>query len=259
MYSLKDKRALITGGTSGIGLAVAENFIAAGADATISGRREDGPAIASGIGAKFLHCDVTDETSMKACLSAAAEPGNLDILVANAGVALDEHSIQELDSKSMRMIMATNFDSVFYTLKHSADFLNDGASVIATGSVSGSGLTHAGTGLYAASKAGVAYLCRTSAIELAAREIRVNTVCPGLIAGTGMMTDDNGSPEASFYSRLTALGRMGRLDEVVGIYNFLAGDGSTFITGQEIRVDGGLTAGFGNPLMDAASGNCTGR
>jgi hypothetical protein len=72
-----------------------------------------------------------------------------------------------------------------------------------------------------------------------------------IAGGTGMMTADDGGPEAQFLSQLTAFGRMGSLDEVVGAYNFLAGSGSTFITGQEIRVDGGLTAGLGYPLLAA--------
>ncbi|HEB27248.1 MAG TPA: SDR family oxidoreductase, partial [Porticoccus sp.] len=114
-----------------------------------------------------------------------------------------------------------------------------------------SGIAHAGAGVYAASKAGVAYLTRTSAIELAPRSIRVNAVCPALIAGTGMMTDDDGGPDAQFLSHLTAFGRMGKQQEVIGIYNFLAGDGSTFITGQEIKVDGGLSAGIGLPVFGA--------
>ena len=82
----------------------------------------------------------------------------------------------------------------------------------------------------------------------------MNAVCPALIAGTGMMTDDNGGAEAQFLSTLTAFGRMGRQDEVVGLYNFLASDAATFITGQEIRVDGGMSAGLGLPLFGAIAG-----
>ncbi len=254
MYSLKGKCALITGGTSGIGLAVAENFIAAGASVIISGRRDEGEAIAEKIGARFLRCDATDEQAVKQCLADASETlGRIDILVVNAGTAADEGCIEEFDAGSMRALMDVNFNSVFYALKHSPAYLSDGASVIATGSAAGSGITHAGSAVYAASKAAVAYLCRASAIELADRSIRVNAVCPALIADTGMMTADDGGDEAKFLATLTAFGRMGSLDEVVGAYNFLAGDGSTFITGQELRVDGGMTAGLGNPLMAAAA------
>ena len=84
--------------------------------------------------------------------------------------------------------------------------------------------------------------------------IRVNAVCPALIADTGMMVADDGNETAAFLSQLNAFGRMGRQDEITGIYNFLASDASTFITGQEIRVDGGMTAGIGLPTFAAIGG-----
>jgi NAD(P)-dependent dehydrogenase (short-subunit alcohol dehydrogenase family) len=259
MFSLEGKSALLVGATAGIGLAVAEQFVAAGARVIVAGRRQEGAEVAQGIGAGFLRCDATDERQVTACLSEAATAlGKLDILVANAGVAVDEGSIEELDSTAMQQVMSVNLNGVFYLLKHAPTHLEDGAAVIVTGSAAGSGITHAGTGAYAASKAGVAYLCRTSAIELAERGIRVNVVCPALIAGTGMMTPDDGGEEARFLARLTAFGRMGRIEEVTGLYQFLASDAAGFITGQEIRVDGGLTAGLGNPLMAAAAAAAAG-
>lgn len=252
MISLSGKNALLLGATAGIGLEVARSFIGAGATVTITGRRSDGSAIADSIGARFSTCDVTDARAVAACLDeTVAAGGKLDVLVINAGTAIDEGSIEAIDLDAMHSVIDVNLFGVMHALKYCPAHLADGASVIATGSAAGSGITHAGTGVYAASKAGVAYLCRTAAIELADRGIRVNTVCPALIAGTGMMTADDGNPEALFLATLTAFGRMGRLDEVTGIYNFLASDGSTFITGQEICVDGGMTAGLGNPLLSA--------
>ncbi|MDB9706484.1 SDR family oxidoreductase [Porticoccaceae bacterium] len=254
MHSLNNKKALITGGTSGIGLAVAKNFIANGAEVIISGRRSTGEAIAVEIGAKFIHCDITDELAVQAMFQVAEKNvGTLDIVVINAGTAADEGSIEEFSSTSMKELMDVNFNGVFYCLKYAPAHLIDNASIIATGSVAGSGVAHAGAGVYAASKAAVAYICRTSAIENAPRGIRVNTVCPAMIAGTGMMTEDDGSNEAQFLANLTAFGRMGKQDEVTGIYNFLASNSATFITGQEIRVDGGVTAGIGLPIFAALS------
>lgn len=254
MHALTNKVAVITGGTSGIGLAVARNFIASGAKVVICGRR-DASELAAEIGATAKMLDVTNEEQVKTALAqVAADFGKIDVLVNNAGIADDEGSIEEFETDGMKRIMDINFFGAYYVLKYAPAQMNDGGSIINTGSVTGSGIAHAGAGAYAASKAGVAYLGRTSAIELAPRAIRVNTVCPAMIAGTGMMTEDDGGPQAKFLSTLTALGRMGKQDEVVGAYNFLASDASTFITGQELRVDGGATAGIGLPIFGAIAG-----
>ena len=253
MHSLEDKVALVTGGTAGIGLEVARSFVESGARVTITGRRPEGESVAATIGASFDRCDATIEAEVARCFEAAAQIGKIDVLVVNAGVALDEESIETLSADDMQSIMDVNLKGVFLALKYGPQHMSDGGSIITTGSVAGSGTTNAGSAVYAASKAGVTYLTRSRAIALAPRAIRCNTVCPAVIAGTGMMTEDNGSEEARLLSSLTALGRMGRIDEVVGAYNFLASDASTFITGQALRVDGGKTAGIGLPVFDALS------
>lgn len=247
MHSLSGKTAIITGGTSGIGFQVAKNFIENGATVTITGRRANGEEIAASIGASFIQCDVTDEASVKAAL---AKVGKIDVIVANAGMAADEGSIEECSGEQAFEIINTNLMGTFYTLKYAPASLIDGGSIIATGSIAGSGITHAGSGVYSASKAGVAYLVRTAAIENAPRGIRVNAVCPAMIAGTGMMVAED-DPMAAFLGALTAMGRMGKQSEITGIYNFLASDSASFITGQEIRVDGGATAGIGLPVFEA--------
>lgn len=253
MHSLKGKIAFITGGTAGIGLAVAKNFAENGADVVVTGRRAAGGDIAAEHGVKFLRCDAADEGQVRKAFSEIEETaGKIDVLVINAGVADDEGSIGEYGFDRARRLIDINLNGVFLALKYGPRHMNDGGSVITTGSVAGRGWTGAGSGVYAASKAGAAYLTRTAAIELAPREIRANTVCPAVIAGTGMMVEDDGGPEARFFGTLTALGRMGRMEEVVGAYNFLASSASTFITGQEICIDGGVTAGLGRPLQEAA-------
>ena len=251
MHSLEGKIALITGGTAGIGLAVAKNYVASGARVIITGRREKGDSVAAEIGASFVHCDATVEADVANCFAGVEEStGKIDVLVVNAGCAADEGSIEAFETKNMEKLVNVNLKGVFLALKYGPRHMNDGGAIIVTGSVAGAGTTNAGSAVYSASKAGAAYLARTSAIELAPRNIRVNSVCPAVIADTGMMTADNGCDEARLLASLTALGRMGRLDEVVGAYNFLASSAATFITGQELRVDGGLTAGIGQPILD---------
>jgi len=251
MHSLENKLAVITGGTAGIGLAIARNFLACGARVVISSR-SDHESVAETIGATYIAADVADPETVSALFQDVADQfGKIDIVVNNAGIALDLSGVESTDIKDMKRIMEINTFGTWYAMKFAPQHMNDNGSIINTGSVAGSGTTSAGNAEYSMSKAAVAYLTRTSAIELGARGIRVNAVCPALIAGTGMMTEDDGGPAARFCSALTALGRMGSLDEVVGIYNFLASDTSAFITGQEIRVDGGLTAGRPDTISDA--------
>ena len=251
MHSLEGKIAVVTGGTSGIGLEVASSFVSSGARVTITGRRADGETVAANIGAQFERCDATDEDAVSRCFAGVEQAfGKIDVLVVNAGIAADEGSVEDFPTESMEHLFDVNLKGVFLALKYGPRYMRDGASIITTGSVAGAGTTNAGAAVYSASKAGVVYLTRTAAIELASRGIRANTVCPAVIAGTGMMTADDGSDEALLMSSLTAFGRMGRIDEVVGAYNFLASDASTFITGQELRVDGGMTAGIGSPIFD---------
>ena len=250
MHSLQGKRALIIGGTTGIGLAVARAFIDAQAQVVIAGRRDEGATAADAIGAGFFPCDVTSEDSVRQCLQNATDAmGSLNVLVINAGIAVDEESIEALPEEEMHQMIDVNFKGAFYCLKYAPSLMEEGSSIIYTGSVAGSGITHAGSAVYAASKAAGAYLVRASAIENAPRGIRVNCVAPGLIAATGMMVPDDGNETALFLAHFNAFGRLGKQSEVTGIYAFLASDEATYITGQELRVDGGMSAGFGLPLF----------
>lgn len=235
MFSLKSKNAFITGGTAGIGLAVARDFVSAGANVTISGRRE-GTGIAKEIGARFRQLDVRDEQDFLKTFEAIEEyAGLLDVLVLNAGI-VHENSIKDLSAKSAKDVLDVNVNGVFYGLKYGQQFMRDGSSIILTSS-NAAVLGSPDSSIYSASKAAVSSLARSAAIELGSRRIRVNAICPG-----GTRTD-MALPDEIFET-LAPLGRIGETNDLTGIYNLLASDAGAYITGQQIVVDGGMTAGL---------------
>lgn len=250
--AIQGKKALITGGTAGIGRAIAANFVSDASAVVITGRRDDGNDVAKSLGAHFVKCDVSKEKDVVQSYDAAIDlaDGKLDIIILNAGIAADTDGLEHTPSCVMEDLVGTNLMGVYYGLKHAPKYMNDGGSILVTGSIAGSGFTAFGNAEYAASKAGAAYLARTAAIEYAGRNIRVNTVAPATIEGTGMMVADDGSDMAKFFGNFSALGRLGKQEEAVAVYRFLASDAASYVTGQEIRVDGGVTAGVGMPVME---------
>ena len=235
MSALEGKTAFVAGGTSGIGLAVAAAFAAAGARVTIAGRRPDGPEIARDAGCGFASLDVADETSVVAALDQADV--RLGALVLNAGIS----HIGSLERTGPEVV-DTNLLGVFWGLKHGPARMADGGSIILTSSIS----AVMGTpfeGLYGAAKAGVSALARSAAIDLGHRGIRVNAVQPG-----PTWTPMNPMPER-LLEIMAPAGRKGRVEDLVGVYEFLASDASRYVTGQAITVDGGVTVGISQALM----------
>ena len=176
----------------------------------MTGRRDFGQEIAEELGARFVQCDVSAEPEVISSYEAVTtQSEKLDIVVLNAGIAPDTLGLEATESRIMEEILATNVLGVYFGLKHAPRHMNDNSSIIISGSAAGSGTTLFGYGEYSASKAAAAWLGRTAAIEYANRGIRVNTVCPASIAGTGMMYDDDGSPEARLNASFTAFGPYG--------------------------------------------------
>jgi NAD(P)-dependent dehydrogenase (short-subunit alcohol dehydrogenase family) len=247
MFSLQDKSAFVTGGAAGIGLAVARRFIDAGANVVIADLA-DGNAAASEIGATYLKLDVSDEQAVKETIEQAVERnGKLDVLVNNAGITGKEnfYKIEDGTPENLSLIFKVNTFGVFYGLKHGPKLMNDGGSIISTSSLA-STMGVSGNSQYSGTKAAVDQISRIAAIELGSRGIRVNTVCPTFVR-TAMGGSDVGKALAE---SLTALGRLGEVEDLVGLYHFLASDESSYITGQIFNVDGGWSAGLSQQLMD---------
>jgi NAD(P)-dependent dehydrogenase (short-subunit alcohol dehydrogenase family) len=239
-FSLAGKTALVTGGTSGIGLAVVRRFVASGASAVAVARKARPEAHESG--AHSLECDVSDESQMSAAFERATElVGPLDIVVLNAGIsALDHGALQGMSVHDLAEMLSVNTMGVFHGLKHAPWAMNDGGSIIVT-STATLGWAFPDYMAYSASKAPLPAMCTHAAMKLGRRGIRVNTVSPGTIL-TGMQPEDD--DEARICAVATCLGRVGRPEDVVGAYHFLASDDSRYITGTDVRVDGGWIGGL---------------
>ncbi|QDG66996.1 MULTISPECIES: SDR family NAD(P)-dependent oxidoreductase [unclassified Pseudarthrobacter] len=246
---LEGKTALVTGAGSGIGLAVAQRFVAEGAtvyfaDINMAAAERAAEATASPR-ARALRMDISDEDSVTAAYAAVAGGGQLDVVVANAGVQLfgQDAKVGELDLAVWERTVSINQRGAFLTLKHAVRAMEGrGGSIICTGSptaVVGCGQTFTA---YTSSKAGVHGLARVVAADYAQAGIRVNTVVPGYTETplVQAIADDPVSRAGLVDS--TMLGRPGTAADVEGIMVFLASDDSSYATGGVFTVDGGLTA-----------------
>jgi NAD(P)-dependent dehydrogenase (short-subunit alcohol dehydrogenase family) len=247
MFSLTGKSAIVTGGSSGIGRAIARRLAEAGARVLVADRRPTPD------GFDFHETDVSSEAAIAAMFATAREKfGRVEVLVSNAGIQPLGVGLADLTPELLERTLAVNVGSVAFGLKHAARSLADGGRVINTASFVGMiGLP--GGGAYATSKAAVIHLTRLGAIELAPRRITVNAVSPGTIL-TPAVTDIPDNPEIGFIERRAPLGRLGQPEEVAALCHFLASDDAAYITGQNIAIDGGLTAGWTEyPLVPPAN------
>jgi NAD(P)-dependent dehydrogenase (short-subunit alcohol dehydrogenase family) len=252
---LQGKKALITGGNSGIGLATAKLFVDEGAEVTITGRNQqtiDEALKLLGPAAHGIRVEITDSSARRQAFQKAADRfGKFDIVFANAGIPGNTPA-GSTSEELFRQVIDTNLISVFFTVEDSLPHLNDGASIILNGSVIGS-LGQPGYAAYAASKAGVRALARSLAADLSPRRIRVNVVAPGatktpIWARNASRTDEQVSGLETQLSNIIPLGRMGDAEEIAKAVLFLASDDSSYVQAVELFVDGGLTGTpFGGP------------
>ncbi len=244
MFSLEGKVAVVTGGSSGIGRAIAERFASAGARVLVGDRRPP-PG-----GEEYFEVDVAEEAGVASLLDAAkARFGRVDILANNAGIQPLGVGFSGLTEALLRRTLEVNVNGVAFGIKHAGRAMADGGRVINTASFVGM-IGTPGAAAYGTSKAAVIHLTRLGAIELAARRITVNAVSPGTIR-TPAVTGIPDNPEIPFVERRTPLGRLGEPSEVAALCHFLASDEAAYVTGQNIAIDGGLTAGWTEYALEA--------
>ena len=244
MAQLTDKTALVTGGTSGIGLATAQRFAAEGAHVFLTGRNQANidKAVASiGDAATGIRSDVSDAGDLDNIFDAISAHGRgVDVVFANAGGG-EFATLSEVTRESFLNTFNINVGGTLFTVQKVVPLLNPGASVILSGSTSASRGTPA-FGVYAASKAAIRSLGRTWAAELVGRGIRVNTLVPGPVETPGLKGLAPAGQEQALLEGQAAtvpMARVGRPEELAAAAVFLASDQSSFMTGSEMFVDGG--------------------
>jgi NAD(P)-dependent dehydrogenase (short-subunit alcohol dehydrogenase family) len=245
MGQLTGKTALVTGGTSGIGLATAQRFAAEGAHVFITGRRQaqlDEAVASIGSAATGIRSDITVPADLDRVYEAVAARGKgLDVLFANAGGG-EFGALGDLTPEHVADTFNRNVGGTVFTVQKALPLLNPGATIVLTGSTSATNGTPAFS-IYAASKAAIRSFGRTWAAELADRGIRVNTLVPGSTETPGLvgLAPDAATAEAMLKGMAAGipLGRVGRPEEIANAALFLASDQSSFMTGGEIFVDGG--------------------
>lgn len=244
--TLSGKTAVVTGGNSGIGLAAAKRFVQEGARVAIIGRDDKSlQAAAREIGGQVLaiKADVASLDQLDAAArQVGAEFGGVDILFANAGIA-EFRPMEQIDEGFFDKTFDINVKGLFFSVQKFAPLMRDNGAVLFTTSVSNQ-KGFVGTSVYAASKAAVRSLARTLAAELLPRNIRVNAISPGPIDtpiyGRLGMPQDAVKQMTDGILQQTPMHRFGSADEVAKVALFLAGDQSSYLTGNEIGVDGGL-------------------
>jgi NAD(P)-dependent dehydrogenase (short-subunit alcohol dehydrogenase family) len=246
MKRLEGKVAVVTGGNSGIGLASAKRLQDEGARVAIAGRSQktlDEAVKTLGKDVLAVQADVAKLPDLDKLYAAVSKKlGKIDVLFVNAGVANFApfaDTTEEVYDKNFDI----NTKGAFFTIQKAIPFLNDGASIILNTSVAGQKGFET-TGSYAATKAALRSFARTAAAELVGRNIRVNTVAPGPIETPifGKLAGGQAAGEeiAKGFAAHVPMKRLGRPEEVAGTVAFLASQDSSFITGVEINVDGGL-------------------
>jgi NAD(P)-dependent dehydrogenase (short-subunit alcohol dehydrogenase family) len=242
---LSGKTALVTGGTSGIGLAVVRRLVQEGAHVVVTGRRQeplDAVATELGDAVTVVRADASDPADVQALFEDLGARGViLDALHVNAGLG-EFKPLAAVTADDIDTAFATNVRGTTLTVQGALPLLVDGAAIVVTGSTAASG-TEPAFGLYGASKAAIATMTRTWAAELAPRGIRINTIVPGATETPGLKGLAPSDPDGLLAQIASGLpfGRLLRADEIASVVLFLLSDQSSGMTGSEVLVDGGAS------------------
>jgi len=250
---LEGRRAIVTGAASGIGRASAVRFAAEGAavlasDVAEAGLAETVAAIErAGGSVRAVPADASDEETVEGLVArCVADLGGLEVFFANAGVTGEPVPLLESRVEDWRRVLEVNLIGPFLAIKHAAPVLREagGGAILCTASVAGL-RSGAGPTAYSASKAGVVSLVQTAANQLAGTGVRVNAICPGLIE-TGMTRPifemARAAGKAGKIGQLNPLRRAGEAEEIASVACFLASDDASYVNGQAVVVDGGLSS-----------------
>jgi len=248
-FGLSGKVAVVTGGNSGIGLATVRRLADAGAKVAIADLADE-CAIELNDSLRYAQCDVTAADDVKSVLQLAIDDfGRLDVLVNNAGVFSGYGKLAEKDDADFERCFRVNVLGVAHGIRHAAQLMADGGSIINTSSAAGL-IGASGLADYAASKHAVLGITRSAALELGGKNIRVNCICPTTV-NTPMAHEEGGEHMLAAEKVLVPLGRICEPDEVAALIHFLASDDCRFINGQAIAIDGGMSAGCSEQLYEA--------
>jgi NAD(P)-dependent dehydrogenase (short-subunit alcohol dehydrogenase family) len=244
MTLLQGKTALVTGGTTGIGLAAAQRMAAEGAHVFLTGRTQSSVDMAAesiGPSATGIRSDITKLADLDALFAAIAAYGRgLDVVFANAGGG-EFAALPDVTPHHFLDTFTRNVGGTLFTVQKALPLLNSGASIVLSGSTSASNGTPS-FGVYAASKAAIRSFGRTWAAELVDRNIRVNTLTPGPVHTPGLAGLAPPGEEQTLLDNIAStvpMGRLGRPDEIASAVVFLASDQSSYMTGAELFIDGG--------------------
>ncbi|HQV64617.1 MAG TPA: SDR family NAD(P)-dependent oxidoreductase [Candidatus Paceibacterota bacterium] len=240
---LQNKVAIVTGSTSGIGLAIATMFLNEGARVVFSGRADEFNVLSYGDNAIYVQCDVTDPAQVDQLIKKTAEHfGSLDIMVNNAGVGLTA-PITDMTDELWDTVIATNLSGVMYGVRSASRYMQQHSikgSIVNTSSILGI-VGFPETSAYSAAKGGINQLTKSAAIDLAKQGIRVNAIAPGFIVTAMTEGIQKDAQELRMINTATPLGYMGEPNDIAYAALYLASDESKYTTGSILYVDGGWT------------------